>query len=137
MVFNDVPGVEVEFPPGCLDEELEAYIRVLFDTEPVEMQAERFSHGLKALASPVIMLGPHGHQFRSSQPPVSCKFSFQSKDIYWLDVELKEKNSILDRDLNTGVHIFSNHIVCNRLFSRNSWSSSSIHFFMIINSSRS
>ena len=71
MVFNDVPGVEVEFPPGCLDEELEAYIRVLFDTEPVEMQAERFSHGLKALASPVIMLGPHGHQFRSSQPPVS------------------------------------------------------------------
>ena len=71
MVLNEVPGVEVEFPRGCLDQDLDAYIRVLFDTEPLGIRVERFSHRRRALASPVIMLGPHGHQFKSSQPPVS------------------------------------------------------------------
>ena len=31
------------------------------------------------------------------------KFSFQKEAICWLDLEFKEKNSILDRDLNMGL----------------------------------
>ncbi|KAJ9591244.1 hypothetical protein L9F63_002209, partial [Diploptera punctata] len=73
IVMNEVPGVEVEFPRGCLDQDLDAYIRLLFDTEPLGMEVERISHRRRALASPVIMLGPHGHQFRPSQPPVCVK----------------------------------------------------------------
>ena len=34
------------------------------------------------------------------------KFSFQKKAIRWLDLELKENNSILDRDLNPGLKLF-------------------------------
>ena len=31
------------------------------------------------------------------------KFSYQSNALFWLVVEIKEKNSILDRDLNPGL----------------------------------
>ncbi|XP_063230691.1 uncharacterized protein LOC134535489 [Bacillus rossius redtenbacheri] len=67
--LDDVPGVEVEFPRGCLAGDLDAYVRVLFDSEP------SFGRGaeprdLRALASPIVMLGPHGHQFDTARPPV-------------------------------------------------------------------
>nr|CAD7415334.1 unnamed protein product [Timema cristinae] len=77
--MDEVPGVEimlrqktisnsspqVEFPRGCLESDVDAYLRVLFDSEP---QLEKSS---RALASPIIMLGPHGHQFDTNRPPVS------------------------------------------------------------------
>nr|CAD7203918.1 unnamed protein product [Timema douglasi] len=65
--MDEVPGVEVEFPRGCLESDVDAYLRVLFDSEP---QLEKSS---RALASPIIMLGPHGHQFDTNRPPVSLR----------------------------------------------------------------
>lgn len=61
----------MEFPHGSLDQDLDAYLRVLYDHESMLNcgNEEDEIHG--ALASPVIMLGPHGHAFSINRRPVS------------------------------------------------------------------
>ena len=58
------PGVEINFPRGSLQEDITASVRVLFDDEIYER---------RALASPIVMVGPHGYQFRTDQPAVSIR----------------------------------------------------------------
>ncbi len=58
------PGVEVNFPRGCLKEDIVASVQVLFEDDPCES---------RALASPVVMVGPHGYQFSADQPPVTIR----------------------------------------------------------------
>lgn len=58
------PGVEITFPRGCLKEDIVASVQVLFDDDPCEA---------RALASPVVMVGPHGYQFSANQPPVTIR----------------------------------------------------------------
>ncbi|CAB3371402.1 Hypothetical predicted protein [Cloeon dipterum] len=69
LYIPDIPGVEVAFPKGCLEDDIDAYLRVIFDTETA-----LFPNNLKirySLASPVIMIGPHGLKFPSNRPPVT------------------------------------------------------------------
>ncbi|KAK7794660.1 hypothetical protein R5R35_003778 [Gryllus longicercus] len=68
--LNEVPGVKVEFPRGCLEQDIDAYVRVLYDSEPSFRRESSRRHDRSALASPVIMLGPHGYKFNSARPPV-------------------------------------------------------------------
>ncbi|XP_046990060.1 uncharacterized protein LOC124595385 [Schistocerca americana] len=68
LYLEEVPGVEVVFPQGCLEHDLDAYLRILFDSEPHMLTTGE--HHAYALASPVIMLGPHGHQFDQNRQPV-------------------------------------------------------------------
>ncbi|KAF4519526.1 hypothetical protein B566_EDAN009429 [Ephemera danica] len=63
---EEVPGVEIVFPRGCLDDDVDAYLRVLYDCET--LKSDLLSK--QALASPIIMIGPHGHQFDPSRPAV-------------------------------------------------------------------
>lgn len=66
----EVCGLEVDFPPGALIHDLRAFVRVLYDWEP--SQTPQLYSSL-ALASPVIMVGPHGCSFSQSHhdtPPV-------------------------------------------------------------------
>ena len=58
------PGVEVNFPRGCLKEDIVASVQVLFEDDPCES---------RALASPVVMVGPHGYQFNVNHPPVTIR----------------------------------------------------------------
>lgn len=58
------PGVEINFPRGSLKEDIVASVQVLFEDDPCEA---------RALASPVVMVGPHGYQFKESQPPVTIR----------------------------------------------------------------
>lgn len=71
LLLGEVPGVEVEFPHGSLDQDLDAYLRVLYNHEPNWGNNGEEIQG--ALASPVIMLGPHGHAFSTSRKPVRIK----------------------------------------------------------------
>ncbi|XP_067005176.1 uncharacterized protein [Anabrus simplex] len=69
MRIAEVPGVEVEFPRGCLEQDIDAYVRVLYDSEPSfgVQPGSRLSQ--RALASPIIMLGPH-YEFKRDREPV-------------------------------------------------------------------
>ena len=52
----------------------------------------------------VIPVLPLRHRYQLRIKPSShTSTSFQKKAIYWLDLEFKEKNSNLDRDLNQGL----------------------------------
>lgn len=62
---------QVEFPHGSLDQDLDAYLRVLYNHEPMLHSEDESNEVHGALASPVIMLGPHGHAFSTSRKPVS------------------------------------------------------------------
>ena len=46
---------------------------------------------------------PKWRNWNISDVLFSWKFGLQMKAVCWLDVKLKEKNSILDRDLNRGL----------------------------------
>ena len=61
------PGVEIDFPRGSLQEDIFASVRVIFDDDPTES---------RALASPIVMVGPHGYQFVSDRPPVTVRYLF-------------------------------------------------------------
>ena len=68
----------MEFPHGSLDQDLDAYLRVLYNHEPT-LDFENEGNELQgALASPVIMLGPHGHAFSTNRKPVRISFQFES-----------------------------------------------------------
>ncbi|GAB6025736.1 hypothetical protein CHUAL_011719 [Chamberlinius hualienensis] len=58
---KQVPGLEVNFPPCGLDETIEAYIKL-----PPE---EECHHDIRGLASPIVMVGPHGYQFNPGGQP--------------------------------------------------------------------
>ncbi|CAG0879835.1 unnamed protein product [Darwinula stevensoni] len=60
-----VPGVKVIFPKGSLNEDIDAFVRVLYDDEFSNQECDEW-----ALASPVIMLGPHGYDFNEDSDPV-------------------------------------------------------------------
>lgn len=66
---DEVPGVEISFPRGCLDDDVDAYLRVFYDSEPSAFFRSSLLTS-SALASPIIMIGPHGHQFDPSRPAV-------------------------------------------------------------------
>lgn len=68
--IHEVPGLEIVFPRGCLEQDLDAYVRVLYDSEPTFRRESNRRQDRSSLASPVIMLGPHGYHFSSSKPPV-------------------------------------------------------------------
>ena len=61
------PGVEIDFPRGSLQEDIFASVQVLFEDDPTES---------RALASPIVMVGPHGYQFAADRPPVTVRFVF-------------------------------------------------------------
>ena len=61
------PGVEIDFPRGSLQEDIFASVQVIFDDDPTES---------RALASPIVMVGPHGYQFVSDRPPVTVRYLF-------------------------------------------------------------
>jgi hypothetical protein len=66
--IEDIPGVEVTFPRGCLEDDIDAYLRVIFDTDTAllpENLRQKYS-----LASPIIMIGPHGLNFPPDRPVV-------------------------------------------------------------------
>lgn len=60
------PGTEINFPRGSLQNDIVASVKVIFqDTcEPWQW---------RALASPIVMVGPHGYQFAINQPPVTVR----------------------------------------------------------------
>ena len=61
VVVKEVPGVKVEFPKGSLHKSIEASMKVFYGDEPY---ADDTSHDKPlALATPVVMLGPHGCEF--------------------------------------------------------------------------
>ncbi|KAG1652899.1 Ankyrin-2 [Nymphon striatum] len=59
-----VPGLEVYFPANSIVDEVNAVMRVFFENESPNFQE-------KALASPIIMVGPHSYQFNSESDPVT------------------------------------------------------------------
>ncbi|XP_013792671.1 uncharacterized protein LOC106476569 [Limulus polyphemus] len=69
----EVPGIEVDFPAGILVEDITAYVRVLYDAEPASAGIEHGTMGMQALASSVIMVGPHGCQFNPGFHPVTVR----------------------------------------------------------------
>lgn len=72
LQVDDVPGVEVNIPPGALRESITVVVRVLYDNEP-RNQYSLHTDETSALASPVIMVGPHGCQFNSLFDPVTVR----------------------------------------------------------------
>lgn len=60
------PGTEINFPRGSLQNDIVASVKVIFQDacEPYQW---------RALASPVVMVGPHGYQFAVNQPPVTVR----------------------------------------------------------------
>ena len=60
------PGTEINFPRGSLQNDIVASVKVIFHDacDPCQW---------RALASPVVMVGPHGHQFAMNQPPVTVR----------------------------------------------------------------
>ncbi|XP_059477456.1 uncharacterized protein LOC132197884 [Neocloeon triangulifer] len=69
LFIEDIPGVEVTFPRGCLEDDIDAYLRVIFDTDTALLPdnlKRRYS-----LASPIIMIGPHGLEFPPDRPLVT------------------------------------------------------------------
>lgn len=73
--------VQVEFPHGSLDQDLDAYLRVLYTQEPMLNCGEEVAHIHGALASPIIMLGPHGHTFSTRRKPVRLQTLMKLKKI--------------------------------------------------------
>ena len=65
------PGVEINFPRGCLKEDIMASVRVLFDDQ--DYNRDILDEPVLALASPVVMVGPHGYKFEEDQPPVTIR----------------------------------------------------------------
>ena len=62
------PGVEINFPRRLLHDNIIASVQVIFienGCDPCESS--------RALASPIIMVGPHGYQFGVNQPPVTIQ----------------------------------------------------------------
>ncbi|UYV71833.1 hypothetical protein LAZ67_9000607 [Cordylochernes scorpioides] len=66
LTIPNFPGVKVKFPPGAIDGNVTAVLRVISNIE-VMNGAER------ALASPFIMVGPHGCSFNPDSGPVLVK----------------------------------------------------------------
>ena len=62
---NEVPGVEVNFPRNSLAHSIEACLKVFYDSDLTKDSSEL------ALASPIIMVSPHGYQFDLSRPRVT------------------------------------------------------------------
>jgi hypothetical protein len=69
LCIEDIPGVEVNFPRGCLVDDIDAYLRVIFDTEPALLPQQLWQR--YSLATPIIMIGPHGLKFPSNRPVVT------------------------------------------------------------------
>ncbi|RWS25106.1 uncharacterized protein B4U80_07940 [Leptotrombidium deliense] len=63
----NVPGVELKFPPLVVDN-IDAFCKVLFDKEPFQYHG---GPNNKALASPIIMVGPEGMIFRENPVTIS------------------------------------------------------------------
>ncbi|XP_064639279.1 uncharacterized protein LOC135494894 [Lineus longissimus] len=69
IMVEEVPGVGVIFPRRSLHEDIEARVKVVYGDEPYCLD---FNHGEepRALATPVVMLEPHGCQFKATKHPV-------------------------------------------------------------------
>ena len=73
-----IPGLKISFPRGSCPEDITASVKVLYDYEPWDptTATSRGSHGREAeagLASPILMLGPHGYQFDTRKKPVEIE----------------------------------------------------------------
>lgn len=72
-----IPGLKISFPRGACPEDITASMKVLYDYEPWDPTTDtRGSHGREAeggLASPILMLGPHGYQFDTRKKPVEIE----------------------------------------------------------------
>ncbi|XP_072168152.1 uncharacterized protein [Diadema setosum] len=62
LVVEQVPGVAVDFPVGSLTEDVDASIKVLCSELSPDMRTN--IHPSDALASPVVVLSPHGYFFK-------------------------------------------------------------------------
>ncbi|RWS14892.1 uncharacterized protein B4U79_09002 [Dinothrombium tinctorium] len=74
----NVPGVELAFPRRVVSGEFEASCKVLFDNEPFEFEGEPNS---RALASPIIQVGPNGMHFNGSAVIVSLPIPFYHETV--------------------------------------------------------
>jgi hypothetical protein len=68
VTVEEVPGVGVIFPKGSLHGDIEARVKVVYGDVPYCLD---FNHEEpRALATPVVMLEPHGCQFKATNHPV-------------------------------------------------------------------
>ncbi|CAH1794394.1 unnamed protein product [Owenia fusiformis] len=72
LEVDEVEGVQVHFPKGALNSDINASIKVFYGDEPFGCD---IAHGDKplALATPVVRVGPHGCQFNNRASPVIIK----------------------------------------------------------------
>lgn len=64
MEVNQVDGVKVHFPSHSLKEKFEARIKVYYADDPGTTESDdMYAADGKALATPIVMLGPHGVSF--------------------------------------------------------------------------
>lgn len=64
--LNDVKGVKIHFPSYSLNENFEASVKVFYADDPSATDYENIEQETKegnALATPIVMLGPHGTKF--------------------------------------------------------------------------
>ncbi|XP_033631066.1 uncharacterized protein LOC117292985 [Asterias rubens] len=63
LEVNEIPGLQVKFPRGCVHGEVEASIKVLCSELPPEVRTN--INVTDALATPAVILQPHGYLFNA------------------------------------------------------------------------
>ncbi|XP_078690664.1 uncharacterized protein LOC144921491 [Branchiostoma floridae x Branchiostoma belcheri] len=71
MKLEGVPGAEVHFPEGSVHTTIEASMKVLYADPPYGL--DEVNSPPRAIATPVVTLGPHGYQFATETDPVVVK----------------------------------------------------------------
>jgi len=72
LKLDSHPGLRIKFPRGSCQEDIEATLKVFYDSEPYNPTVPSMNNidVQGSLACPIIMLGPHGYQFNRNKKPV-------------------------------------------------------------------